>query len=91
MDIVEFAEVIMELLNCFSSVLLLVSNKGVEAENAPPIDLSLFSEKLVKQEAELNYVFGGDFEETGSPAEDVEETPSPLELVSVHDIESMWR
>ena len=52
----------MKLLKLFSYDLLLGSNKGVDVEDVPPIDLFLFSKKLVEQEETFNSMFWGDFE-----------------------------
>ena len=46
----------------------------------------LFSEKLVEHELKLNYVFRGEFEVSGSLAEEVDKITSPLELVYVIDL-----
>ena len=74
--IIEVAVVRMNLLNLFSSYLFLTSNKGVEAEDAPPINFFLFSENFVEQEAAFNSVFGEGLEEPGSLANNVEKSVS---------------
>eukprot|EP00978_Attheya_sp_CCMP212_P030076 scaffold109456_cov58-Attheya_sp.AAC.2 len=81
----------MKLLNLVSSDLFRGSNNGVEAEDATPIDLFLFSDKLVEHEAAFNSVSGGEFEVAGSRGDDVDETPSPLKLVSIRELEATWR
>ena len=69
------------------SDLFLASNTGIKAEDATPIDFFLFSDKLVEHESAFNSVFRGELEVAGSLAEEVDKTPSPLELVSVIDLE----
>jgi hypothetical protein len=81
------AEFKMSLLKLVSSDLFRGSNKGVDAEDATPIDLFLFSDKLVEQEALFGSMFGGELEVEGSLAEEVDKTPSPLELVTVIELE----
>ena len=45
----------------------------------------------MEQEAVFNYMFGGDFEEPGSLEDYADETPSPLELVYIRELESGWK
>ena len=70
--------------------LLLGSNKGVVVEDVPPIDLLLFSKNLWNKRKHSTLCLGGESEEPGSLADDVEETPSPLELLSVREIKAEW-
>ena len=58
--IVAVAEVRRKLLKLVCSDLFLASNTIMEAEEATPIDLLLFSYKLVEHESEFKYVFRGE-------------------------------
>jgi hypothetical protein len=88
LDSVVVAEFRMSLLKLVSSDLFRGSNKGVDAEDATtPIDLFLFSDKLVEQEVSFNSMFGGELEVEGSLADDENETPPPIELVSIVELE----
>ena len=87
LEIVSVAEVRRKLLKLVSSYLFLAPNTGMEAEDATPTNLFLFSDKLVEHESTFKYVFRGEFEVSGSLAEEVGKTTSPIELVSVTEIE----
>jgi hypothetical protein len=87
LDSVVVAEFRMSLLKLVSSDLFRGSNKGVDAEDATPNDLFLSSDKLVEQEASFGSMFGGELEVEGSLADDENETPPPIELVSIVELE----
>ena len=59
LDIVALEEVRSKLLKFVTSDLFLASNTGMEAEDTTPIDLFLFSDKLVKNESAFNSVIRG--------------------------------
>ena len=86
MEIAALAEVRRKLLKLVSSKLSLASNTGMEAEDATPIYLFLFNGKVVEHESAFNSVFRVGSEVAGSLAEEVDKTPSPLELVSVIEL-----
>ena len=58
----------------------------MDSEDAPQINLFLVSGKLVEHKSEFKSVFRGYFEVAGSLAEEIYNTPLPLEFVSVIDL-----